>query len=144
MASVTNSEHHLPHAGRVSLLHQAVGVAAAPTAWAARLLVNLVIASSSCLPGSRQKPPLNAEAVMLAVDAAALIVAVAAAAIAYRDWRSTTAGKPGSAGHALEIGEGRTRFLALSGIMVSSGFALATIFDLTALLIVPLCSRSGA
>ncbi len=78
---------------------------------------------------------------MMAIDITALIVALAGAALAYSDWRKTRAEMPGSEGHALEVGEGRARFLAISGVIASLGFALATLFDLTALLIVPLCDR---
>lgn len=119
-------------------------MAAAPTVWALRLIVNMAIASSSCLPGipvaGAQNHRLH-EPTMLAVDVVALMIALAAAGLAYRDWRRTRAEKPGSSDHALEVGEGRARFLALAGIIVSLGFALATLFDLAALSIVPLCTR---
>jgi hypothetical protein len=145
MTPANGSTHPSPHAQQVSLLHQAVGVAAAPVAWVIRLMANLALASSACLPGSPLPgEPLSGRSAgpaMYGVDTAALLVALAAAFLAYRDWRSTKAEKPGSHHHLLEVGEGRARFLALSGIIVSLGFALATIFDVLALLIVPLCEH---
>jgi len=78
---------------------------------------------------------------MLGVDVAALLVALAMAFLSYRDWKAAKTEKPGSHHHLLEVGEGRARFLALSGTIVSLGFALATGFDLIALLIVPICER---
>jgi hypothetical protein len=145
MPPATDPTHPSPHARRVSLLHQAIGVAGAPIAWAIRLVVNLTLASSACLPSSPLPgAPSNGRSAgfaMLGVDVAALLVALALAFLAYRDWRSTKAEKPGSHHHLLQLGEERARFLALSGVIVSAGFALATVFDLIALLIVPACER---
>jgi hypothetical protein len=145
MSSANQSSHPSPHAGYVSPFHQAIGVAGAPIAWAIRLIVNLALASSACLPSS----PLPGEPLtgrgtslaMLGVDMAALFIALALAFLSYRDWQATKTEKPGSHHHLLEVGEGRARFLALSGTIVSLGFALATGFDLIALLIVPICER---
>ena len=145
MPPATDSAHPSPQARHVSLFHQAIGVAGAPIAWAIRLIVNLALASSACLPSS----PLPGEPLtgrgtglaMLGVDMAALLVALAVAVLSYRDWKATKTEKPGSHSHLLEVGEGRARFLALSGMIVSLGFALATGFDLVALLIVPICER---
>jgi hypothetical protein len=145
MTTASRPGHPSPHAPHVSLTHQAIGVAGAPIAWAIRLMVNLALASSACLPSSSLPgEPLTgrgAYIAMLGVDVTALVIALAAAFLAYRDWRSTKAEKPGSHQHLLKVGEGRARFLALSGTIVSLGFALATGFDLTALLIVPICPR---
>jgi hypothetical protein len=41
----------------------------------------------------------------------------------------------------VDIGEGRARFVSLCGVIVSLGFAVATLFDLTALAVVPFCGR---
>jgi hypothetical protein len=145
MATVNKSAHPSPDARHVSLLHQAIGVAGAPIAWAIRLMVNLALASSACLPSSPLPgEPLNGrgtDLAMFGVDVAALLIALAMAFLSYRDWKTTNAEKPGSHHHLLEVGEGRARFLALSGTIVSLGFALATGFDLIALLIVPICER---
>ena len=145
MESASRSEHPSPHAAKVSLTHQAVGVMVAPAAWVLRLCVNFAIASNGCRPETPAQAgvrhPVDTESVMLAVDIAALLVALAAGCIAYSDWRLTRREKPGTRVDALEIGEGRARFLALLGIIVSLGFGLAILFDLTALLIVPYCSR---
>ena len=61
--------------------------------------------------------------------------------IAYRDWQGTRMEKPGAVGQVLEIADGRARFLSLSGIILSLGFAVAVLFDLVTLFIVPVCRR---
>jgi hypothetical protein len=145
MASTSRIEHPSPRAAKVSLTRQAVGLMFAPAAWALRLCVNFAIASNGCRPETPAqvglRHPVDTGTVMLAIDIAALLGALVASYIAYHDWRMTGHEKPGTPADALEIGEGRARFLALLGVIVSLGFGLAILFDLTALFIVPYCSR---
>ncbi|MDQ2802823.1 MAG: hypothetical protein M3Y41_09110, partial [Pseudomonadota bacterium] len=62
------------------------------------------------------------------------------AAVAWRIWRETRGERPGKTASLLEVGEGRTRFLALVGILMGLGFAIAIVFDTVVLLVVPLCA----
>ena len=73
------------------------------------------------------------------LDRIALAIALAAALIAYRNWSSTQGEHGGGSQRLVEVGEGRTRFLSMCGILTSLGFALAIIFTSCIILLVPLC-----
>jgi hypothetical protein len=118
------------------------GVLGAPAAWVAHLVVNFALASEACSPGAIH---LEAGAIsslrstMLGNNAAALIVAALATWTSYRNWHATHDEEGGNHEHLLEIGEGRTRFLSMVGMVLGGGFFAATLFDTLALLVVPLC-----
>ena len=76
---------------------------------------------------------------LLIVELIAMAMAFAAAIVAYASWRSTRHEAEGEARHMFEAGEGRTRFLALWGLMTSIGFLVAIVFSLVGLFVVPLC-----
>ena len=82
-------------------------------------------------------PGLNG--VLWTISIAAMAIGWASAALAWHNWRATRDEKPG-AGHALvDAGEGRTRFLALCGLIVGCCFALALLWTASGLLLVPAC-----
>jgi hypothetical protein len=143
MASAAPHAGHLaPHRHQVRTALLTFALVGAPLAWFVRLLFNYGYASHACFPGDA---PLQATAdrgfwpLLLGIDLFALALAFIAALIAYRSWRVARAEAQGDSGHLLEVGEGRTRFLALWGLMTSLGFAVAVAFDLVGLLVVPLC-----
>jgi hypothetical protein len=136
--------HPAPHRHKVSLLALGFGLAAAPLAWAAQTITGYALSSHACFPGDTPRvAPLFAEAgqIAVAINLIAIVVAAAAAAIAYRSWRATRDENDGRLHHLVEIGEGRTRFLALCGMLASLGFLVAIIFASLAILLVPLCGR---
>ncbi|HEY7986115.1 MAG TPA: hypothetical protein VIE17_04220, partial [Methylophilaceae bacterium] len=67
------------------------------------------------------------------------IVTLAAGAAAVNSWLKTRHELEGSADHILEVGEGRSRFLAISGLLTSAGFIIAFLFFSSTLLIAPVC-----
>lgn len=136
--------HDHPSAARDSIHVGALiyGLAAAPGAWLAAQVASSTLAQAACFP---QDTPLRvpafpgvhlAHGVALAI---ALAVCVSGALVAYGAWRRTR-GEHTGGGHALlDIGEGRSRFLALAGLMTSLGFLVATVFSIPAALLVPAC-----
>jgi hypothetical protein len=68
-----------------------------------------------------------------------MIVCLAAAAAAYRGWRTISEESAGTGQPLIESGEGRTRFLALWGIMIGLGFFIAVAFDFAGLWVLPIC-----
>jgi hypothetical protein len=62
-----------------------------------------------------------------------------AAGVAVYNWRKTRHEMSGSAHYLLEVGEGRTRFLAMFGVFTSGGFLIAFIFSAAMLFLIPLC-----
>ena len=76
---------------------------------------------------------------LVAIDLITMVIAVLGAITAYRNWRLSHDEASRSFGGLVEIGEGRTSFLSLWGILTSAGFFVAVAFDFIGLWIVPLC-----
>ena len=76
---------------------------------------------------------------VLVVSLAALAVAAAAGGTAWRSWRTTRAERPGGPEHLLESGAGRTRFMALAGLLLSGLFFLGVMMAAIPLFLVPPC-----
>jgi hypothetical protein len=70
---------------------------------------------------------------------AGIAVAILGGLVSFRNWRLTFYEAPGSVHHLLDRGEGRTRFLAMFGILTSFLFALGLLFATAAVFLVPLC-----
>jgi hypothetical protein len=137
-------EHHpAPHRHRVGLLPIWFGIAAAPIAWDVQLLANSLFVGRACYPHAQpltvpQWPALWLT--ILIISLAGIAVAVAAWLVSWRSWRLTHEEKGGGEHHLLEAGQGRTRFLAMVGMMTSTLFLFALIFGTLAVFLVPLCS----
>lgn len=145
VGSLAGPSHPSPARGRVSTTLLLFALAAGPAVWITQLVVNYGLASYSCYPRWRPAPAVlpgwhGIWWGQLAINLVAIVIALAATALCYRDWRLTRGEHPGASEHALEAGEGRTRFLALVGVMSGLGFAAAALFDTVALLGVPLCA----
>ena len=145
-ASQTSAEQHpAPHRGRVNVILLFAGLAAGPFAWIVELVVSYAIASDLCTAMRRVGAPMGDRArfdeiaLLLAINLICLAVAVAGGAISVRSWLRTRAEKPGRAEAALDIGEGRTRFIAAFGVLSAAGFALAILFNIVEPFMVPTC-----
>jgi hypothetical protein len=139
------SDHPSPHRGRVGLGALLFGLFGGPAAWAVQVIVNYALASHSCFLGSipRSGAPPGWTATWLAlllINIAALAVALAAAEMSRRQWRATRSEQPGSSDTLLQVGEGRTRFLAMCGMIFNLGFLVAIVSDTVAILVVPGCA----
>jgi hypothetical protein len=138
-------DHPSPHRGHVATASSVFVQLGGPLAWAAQFTVGYGLASHACFPHAA---PLNhllhgwehIAVTLLAINAVALLVAASAAAVSWRNWRVTRAEHHGHYGQLLEIGEGRSRFLAVCGMMTSLGFLAAIAFNTLTLLTVPPCS----
>jgi hypothetical protein len=128
------------------------GLFGGPVAWSVQTLVNLPVASHACYP---RLFPLNAPAIgglrgiVFLVSLLAVIVTLAATASALRAWRFTRHEHQQSSGKAnknrpeasaLETGEGRTRFMAVAGLLTSITFVLVTLVHLSAVFLVTPCA----
>jgi hypothetical protein len=148
--AVTAEAHPAPARDQVPLAMLFIGLAAAPLVWSIHLLANYAISSEACYPGAapRLGAPPGAGKIwftLLAIDWAAIIVSALAGYLAYRSWRMSRRESSASAAQGtrhselVEIGEGRTRFLALWGTLISVLFLLAILFDVVGLFTVPFC-----
>lgn len=134
--------HPSPHRGKTRLAALLYGLVAAPLAWALGQVVNATVAQEACFPGTE---PLATPAIAdlrgihVAVLVAALLVSASAAMIALGAWRATRDEQAGGHHALLSIGEGRSRFMALAGLVTSVGFFIGTLFSVPAVLLVPGC-----
>ena len=145
------SAHPAPARNDVSAGLLWFGLVAAPAAWTVQTLVDLALTSHGCYP--RLFPlatPMLAglRGILVTVSLAALIVCIVAALAATRTWSMTrhehqsssgAGDKHGPSAALLETGEGRTRFLALSGLMTSIVFTIAVLAHTVSIFIVGPC-----
>ncbi|VFU16471.1 hypothetical protein [Methylocella tundrae] len=152
--AASDISHPAPARGEEKIVALAFGLMGAPLIWALHLLVNVSVAGQAC---AGAEPRLDAtmtpgasQTFLLAVDGLACAVALAALFVSYRAWRATrrenATKQPRQSGataaqHTTEIGEGRTRFIALGGILMSSLFLIAILFDSLAALAGPSCGK---
>jgi len=146
----TEAGHPAPARGRVSLAALWFGLFGGPAAWSIQTLVNLPVASHGCFPrlDPLDSPVTSVRGIAFAVSIGALVVGVAATVVAMRSWARTRHEQHEAAGKAerhepntalLETGEGRTRFMALSGVLSSITFLILSIVHAAAIFIVSPC-----
>jgi len=119
--------HPSPHRHRVRRLALWFGLLGAPVAWSLQELINVSLAGQACFP--RDTPlamPLfeHLSRISVGVAAVAFVVCVVAGVVAYAVWQKTRNEKPGDAHQLLGSGDGRTRFMAMAGMMTSGLFAI--------------------
>lgn len=117
--------HPAPQQHRVGLPALWFGLFGAPAAWAAQLISNYALFGHFCYP--RDTPLASptfggTRAVAIVVSAVLLLVAAAALFVAIHSWQATRYRRGAEHHEVAEIGEGRTRFMAMSGIIVSGIF----------------------
>jgi hypothetical protein len=99
----------------------------APVAWCLQSLVLVPIISHACYPSDMPlETPLWGHLGLLSagIEALAALICIAAGITAWRNWRLSQDEKPGGAHHLVESGDGRTRFLAMAGMLSSALFLL--------------------
>ncbi len=121
--------HPSPHRHRVLRWALWFGLLGAPLAWSLQELVNVSLAGYACYP---HDIPLAAplwpqlSGISMWVEALAFAVCSSAGVVAFACWRRSRDEKPGDAHQLLGSGDGRTRFMAMAGIMTSVLFAVGT------------------
>lgn len=143
--STLDAAHPAPHRERVGAFAQIVALCGAPAAWSLLELVQYGFASYGCFPGYQPRAHVSLgwtdlRLALLGVGIAALAVAAVSLAVAWRLFRRTAEEYRGAVGELLEVGEGRTRFLAVWSVLFSVGFLFAILFQILALVLVPPCA----
>lgn len=139
-------EHPSPPRVRVSLWALLGALAAGPGAWSAQLVVSYAVSSHACFPHRTpwlvSPPPGWASETrgLTALNLACLAIALAGAAVSWRNWRRAPTQRPGDA-HGLAAIAGRTRFIAACGILAGLGFSLAILFDTLEPVLIASCWR---
>jgi hypothetical protein len=134
-----------PQASRVKLHESFFALFGGPLAWYVQLCVGYALASKPCFWGGDRlvAPPPALHwtwAAMILAMAAAVAVALLSLLISWRAYQRTHTKVPGDVRHLIEVGSGRTRFLALWGMLLGGAFALATTFTAVAFLTLPRCA----
>jgi hypothetical protein len=142
-SSATMVGHPAPHRHRVHLAFLIFGAFIGPVAWGVHLLTNSAIAGQVCYPGPVPRlDSLPSLRLLLASSGAiAIVLALIGTYVSYRSWRTTREEREGSHHHLMEVGEGRTRFLAFAGLFTSLVFALVIFCDTIGVLLVPACAK---
>jgi len=134
--------HPAPHRGRISLFAIWFSILAGPLVWSLQQVINAGLAAHSCYPHDEpvSAPIWSAMAKGATwVELIACLVCVIGAVVAWRSWRRTRTERSGSAHHLIEAGDGRSRFMAMVGLLSSSLFLLAVLFAAVSFWIVPGC-----
>lgn len=137
--------HPSPHAHRLGYADIIFALFGGVAAWVLQLMVNYGVASHACFPraGGTRLAGINWAALvspLVLVNLAALLLGGAAVFVAWRNWRATRNEHHGGRHHLLETGEGRSRFLSASGIMMGLFFLLVILANALSLLTVPPCA----
>lgn len=141
-APPTDAAHPAPLRHRVSVWALWFGLFGAPLVWSLQILIGYAFDSHGCFPHRR---PLATPVfswlwtLQLVVGLVCLAIALAAAVVAWRAWQSTYDERGGDHERLLEVGEGRTRFMAFAGVLVSVLFALGVVLNLIPMFLVPAC-----
>lgn len=138
MAAEATAGHPAPHRNRVSLPVLFASVGVPPLAWMAHLYLNYAFASASCAAASHREG-VSAWTALFVIDALCIAAVAVALFSARRAWRMSRAEHAGEEGDAVEVGEGRTRFLAIVGVLSGAIFIAALVFDIPVLLAVTTC-----
>jgi hypothetical protein len=137
-----NAASHTP---RLKLRESFFGLFGGPLAWYLQLCAGYALASGPCFrEGNRVLGPLPALhwtfAAMILSMAAAVVIALLSLMISWRVYRRTKNEDPGETIHLIEAGAGRTRFLALWGVLLGGAFAVATAMTGLDFLMLPRCA----
>ena len=140
------SHHPAPARGNLSALATAFVLYTGPLAWFAQFCAGVALADWPCFPDdSRRSAPLLGyewtRPIAVIVAMLALAAMAVALAVAYRAYRAVQADEEDGGHHQLiEIGGERTHFVALWGICLNLGFAVATLLGLVAFVVMPRCA----
>jgi hypothetical protein len=137
--------HPAPHRQRVTTLASLFGLVGGPLAWLIEVCAGFALASPACFSNtlrSARPPPQLAWTwpAMIGLMLMCVLVALAACAVSYRALLHTRSESPGDHEHLIEVGAGRTRFLALWGTLLGAGFAVAAAATAVAFVVIPRCA----
>ena len=136
-------DHPAPRMHRIGLPTLWFGLFGAPAAWAAQLIGNYALMGHFCYP--RDTPLASptfggVRALAIVISAVLLLVAVTALVVALHSWGETRYRRTAEHHEVAEIGEGRTRFMAMSGILVSGIFVYGVVMAAVPLITMPVCT----
>jgi hypothetical protein len=134
--------HPSPQRHRAPSLLLLAGFATGPVVLGLVLTITYAFSSHRCFPdGTRLNTPLAGwdwvSTIVPLLYAVGIVLSALSAVVAWRLWRRT---RDEGLGETLELGEGRTRFLGVWGLITSVLFAAILAFDLLNTVLVPPCA----
>ncbi|TFI57530.1 hypothetical protein E2493_14250 [Sphingomonas parva] len=142
-APETAVSHPSPQRERVSSPRLLLALILAPTAWLGQLIASYSLSSVACDPSGSS---VDMEVVpglwtlLLLINLASLAAGTVGIWLAWAAWRRSRREKAGGRHTLLDVGEGRTRFMAVSALIVSGIFLVAIAAEAAALLILQRCA----
>ena len=146
MTSATKSRPHpAPHAGRVKRYELFFGLCGGPLAWLLQSSAGYALASEPCFrAGARVlTPPHSLQwtgSAMIELTTAAVVISLSSLWVSWRAFKRTQREVSGDSRHLMDVGAGRTRFLALWSAIVGGLFAIASAMTYVAFLLLPRCA----
>ena len=139
----TLSAHPAPRRSAVPQWRLWFGLFGGPAAWSVQTIVAYALNAHACFP--RDVPLANptfdpVRVVTAAAMIALLMISLASLWVAYHAWRHTRNGGLGEHREVLEVGEGRTRFMAFAGVLLSSIFAFGILMNAIPIVALPACT----
>jgi len=137
--------HPSPQAHRANVVLLLFALLAGPTGWIGQIWLGYGLSSHACFPrdaAGRVSPPPGwafEKPLLLAINGGCLALILVGFAVGLGSWRRTRSEKHGGPERVLEVGEGRSRFLAQCAMLTTAGFMIATLFDTIFLLFTPTC-----
>ena len=119
--------HPAPRRRHTAGWRVAAGMGGAPAAWVIVMTLGVV------WPGCSGRGPLG----MASLIAAA--ISAACGWLAFAAWRKIRAEAAGGEARALDVGEGRARFLAMLGMLSSGLFGIGSLYTALAAILVSSC-----
>ncbi len=135
--------HPAPHRHEVPPPVLWFGLLLGPLAWTVQELASYAITAHACFPARDQRfalPIGRAADWHHAVQVGTILLGVAALALALWGWRAISAAERAQPEHQAEVGEGRTRFMALAGLLVSGIFLLNLLLNAVPLFFLDGCA----
>lgn len=139
---LTPVPHPSPLRHKVSPWLLCAALFAAPTAWFVQLNISVLLGMKRCSALSGDAASSLVTSGLVAVGLAALLIVLLALWAAARSWNLSRSEAGGGSHTALTNGHGRTRFLALAGLIANSMFLVAVGFSLIIPLLVVSCHSS--
>ncbi|HZE09826.1 MAG TPA: hypothetical protein VE110_13830 [Gemmatimonadaceae bacterium] len=139
-------DHPAPARHRVGRGALWFGVLAAPIAWSAQEILATSVNGAGCIAYRDAPPPTGLQLtsgtgiVLLCFTVALFIGCLVALFVALHNWHIVHSHAEGEEQDVLEIGEGRARFMAMSGILLSAIFALLLLMNAISLFLTPQCT----
>ncbi len=132
-----------PHEEQVRWLGIAFGLVGGPGAWFMQVCAGYMLANGPCFPHESRRiaPPQGFDwtwPALIALLILGVLIATAAFAVSRANWRRTQLGAA-TPHDVLNIRAGRTRFLALWGMIYGASFAVATLVNAIAYILLPRC-----